>query len=382
MKSPFLLRRRREFIFICGLVNAYFRDHKMNVFFQILLYFFFCLSFLCANSVVHGEENLGEPSLPSPIIEKPSKPVSPFTLSFPPKENMTHEDYEQLQKELRTINIGPLLQELYVKNQGYTHFEEFERRCTRGIKQTIIDREKGWLPVKELVKVGTGGDMCIVTCSGYDGKYPGLVKSLPKAFEECGFNGYFYYRIGGFPNPTGKEIQYAATPYCFKIFLMLEAQKLGFTKVLWLDSSMLPVKDPTPLFELINSQGCFLCHFINHPYERARIFPKTRQLFHDMTGVDVVSRKHFTTQALGLKMDAEKTKNFIKEYYRFVELGTPFLSCFPEEFVFASIFLQQEKEWPTTHYNGIMMYAEHKIDPAEEALIAKKRGVYFYLRAH
>lgn len=346
----------------------------MCLFFRFVFSLLTPLYFFLSHLSLHSAAELRMP----PEETHSSRAANPFALSFPTKENMTHADYEELQKELRAINIDPLLHELYPKDQGYAIFGDFHRRCIRGIKGTLIDSEKGWFPVKELVKIGKGSDRCIVVYSSYDSKYPGFVASFPKALEDCGFNGYLYYRIGGFPNPTGKEIQYAATPYCFKIFLMLEAQQLGFTNVLWLDSSLVALKDPTPLFDIIEQNGCLLCSYQDIPFDQARIFPKTKELLQEITGIDVADNKHFATGVFGLKMDRAKTKDFVTAYYRFVSMGTPFLSCFPEEFVFASIFLQQEKEWPTIPYFMIMKYG--KQNDEESVLAAKKTGVYFYLR--
>ncbi len=37
--------------------------------------------------------------------------------------------------------------------------QNFEARCKRGVKQTIIDVEKGLLPIRELKKIGKGGSV-------------------------------------------------------------------------------------------------------------------------------------------------------------------------------------------------------------------------------
>lgn len=316
-------------------------------------------------------------SVHSHVFAETSQAANPFLIDFPIKEELTHEDYLSVQNKLRQINIAPLLKELYGENSDLIPLEEFNRRCTRGITQTLIDAEKQHFPVKKLEKIGNGGDLCIVNCCPYNGDYPNLIQAIPKTLQDIGFNGYFYYRIGGFPNPTGKEIRYAGVPYCFKIFMMLEAQKLGFNKVLWIDTSMLPIKDPTPLFAIIEEKGTVLstCYFPEH----SRIFPKTQALLKDLTGIDMYSGnvRHFATQLFGLKMDAPKTKKLIDDYYRFVEMGTPFLSSFPEEFVFASLMEREGGEWPS---NFIFTYLRYEGDTTLET--AKNEGCYFYLRKH
>lgn len=305
--------------------------------------------------------------------------ANPFTINFPEKNIITNEDYINIQDQISKINIEPLLQELYRKDQELVSIDDFRSRCSRGITQTIIDPKNGLYPVNKLVKIGKGGDNCVVTFCSISGKYSDFVKSTAEALEKVGFNGYFYYQIGGFPNPTGKEIKYVGVPYCFKIFTMLEAQKLGFNKVLWIDSTMLPLRDLTPIFTQIEEKGCFLLDFTNHNYNKARIFQQTYQLLKDLTGTDVVNMRHIATGILGLKMDTNKAKEFVSSYYKFVELGTPFLSCFPEEMVFAALFGQNPSEWPSQYIHSIIRYT-FQGDVNQEIAQATRQGLYFYLR--
>jgi hypothetical protein len=311
-------------------------------------------------------------------IEKNIQITNPFAINFPKKELISNDDYISIQKKLQELDIEPLIADLYGSNPNLVPINQFQQRCSKGITQVLIDPEKEQYPIRKLEKIGSGSDMCIVNCCPYNGQYHTLKEDIPKALEKVGFNGYFYHRIGGFPNPTGKEIKYAGVPYCFKIFMMLEAQQLGFNKVLWIDTSMLPVKNPTPLFNEIEQNGSFIsyCYYPEH----SCIFPKTRMLLKSLTGTDVLKVRHIATQVFGLKMDAEKCKKFIDSYYKFVEMGTPFLSCFPEEFVFASLIERSPKEWPSTYIFQVLRYQEN--EEIEEIENAKSDGCYFYLRKH
>ncbi len=318
---------------------------------------------------------------------------NPFAIEFPAKENLSHDDYIEIQEKLRKIDIEPLLGSLYPHNQGYLEFEGFWGRTTKGIRQTLIDPERGLYPRMKLEKIGTGGDNCIVCCAPYNDIYPTLISSIPEALHKCGFNGYFLYLIGGFPNPTGREIQYVGVPYSFKIFMMLEAQKLGFNKVLWIDSSTLPLRDPTPLFNWINSTGA-LVHGWPMPAEAWNVaLPATRKLLEELTGIDALHATIACTVVFGLKMNTEKTKLFIQEYYRFVEMGLPFLSCFPEEMVFMTLIAKLNKMnkasfsakkewtcWKPQPFPGLFAFNHLEEPQAIESL--KKSGVFFYHRPH
>src|ERR1700722_14842938 len=163
--------------------------------------------------------------------------ANPFAINFSPKENLTTEDYINIQYQIQGINISPVLKQLYPKNQGYSPYHDFFARCTRCLRQCLIEPERGLFPTQQLEKIGKGSDMCVVCCAPYDGVRDNLIQSITSGLQSTGFNGYFLSLTGGFPNPTGREILYVGVPYSFKVFMMLEAYKLGFNKVLWIDSA-------------------------------------------------------------------------------------------------------------------------------------------------
>jgi hypothetical protein len=299
------------------------------------------------------------------IILGASLLTNPFLLDIPQKKGLSTEDYVDIQKQIDQLTVEPLVESLYPNPVPHPYFatlKDMRNRCSRGRDQKIIDPEKGYFPQQHLLKIGAGGGDCVVCCVPFNGKYPELVRSIAKGLEEQQFNGYFYYRIGGFPNPTGKEVKYVAVPYCFKIFLMLEAYQMGFNRVLWIDSACYPIWRLDELFVVIEKTGALLNWWVNPNYLARFIFPQTFDLLMQLTGTDVINSKYVNTTVFGLKMDSPEVQNMITNYYEFVDLGTPFLSCFPEEFVLTSI-INQEKY-------------RHWLDNLVEHLI----GGYFFLR--
>jgi len=160
---------------------------------------------------------------------------------------------------MRDIDFPSLINTYYPENDfgQFSGKRFFERRMGIGINAILIDEEKGLLPQVIFEKIGKGGECCVVSYASYNRYYPDLLKDLLPALASTGFNGYFYARIGGYPTPTGKEAKYAATPYGFKIPLIIEAFEKGFENVLYLDSACLPLTNCTPIFKLIDRNGCF-----------------------------------------------------------------------------------------------------------------------------
>jgi hypothetical protein len=312
---------------------------------------------------------------------------NPFKIDFPEKETLTNEDLVEVQNQLQKINLKPVLNDFYPSSppkkslfQWKTPLatkEDFLNRISKSLQQTYINIEKGQIPSSHLVKINKGGDHCIVCYVSFNGKYSNLIESLPKHLEKTGFNGYLYYKVGGFPNPTGKEIQYCGVPYSFKIFTLLEAQKQGFQKVLWIDAAMLPLKSPTPLFKWIEKHGCFLK--THEPFCKY-ILPKTRELIKEVSGVDVLKSTYVSAQIIGFDLESPLAKEFISQYYKLVEMGLPFISCFPEEYVFSSIIGKEPEKWPDNPFKDLT-FSEIKLGN-KDIKWAEDKGYFFLQTLH
>lgn len=307
---------------------------------------------------------------------------NPFLFESLQQAPTTDSDWLALQNRLRKIDLKPLLEKYYPANQGYTTFDDFLQRCSRGIRQTLICPEKGYFPEKHLQKIGQGSDLCIVSYASFDNYYADFIEANAIALESVGFNGYYLYYKGGFPNPTGREIELAGVPYSFKVGMLLEAKNLGFNKVLWIDSAVQPLRDPTPLFEWIEKTGAFLFEEVPFATLWRYILPNTSELIQKLTGVNILQERYIWAAIFGLKLDTPEASSFIDTFYQFAALGLPFLSCFPEQYVFSAIIGQNEyKKWIKAPFSRLL-FQSHEHPPGMQLSEIKKQGYYFYLRGH
>jgi hypothetical protein len=309
---------------------------------------------------------------------------NPFNLGVSPKQEITHDEYKQIQQRLisKREQIEKLVLEMYPTDRlGYTTQIDFMSRCTRGVCQILIDPEKGWFPEVKLEKIGSGGERCIVTSVPYLRIYPELARAKVKQLQEVGFNGYYLYFIGGYPNPTGAEIQYVGVPYAIKIFAMLEAQKRGFQKVIWVDSATKPLRDPAPLFERLEKTGAFIHGWPCPDDVWKYVMPQTLQLLKELTGTDVLKSTYVNSIVFGLKMDTRLAKKFIASYYKMLKLGTPFISCYPEEIVFSAIYGQgkYKKKWKPHHFPHLLVGEDQG---PERIAKATREGAFFMHLLH
>ncbi len=266
---------------------------------------------------------------------------NPFLIDIEDKTLVTDLDYVEIQGKLKKIDLLRVVDAFYPNDSSkeYSSKERFKYRMSVGMRATLVDPKKGLYSRIVFEKIGKGGNCCVVSYASYDRGYPEYLLDILAALKNTGFNGYFYGRIGGYPNPTGREIKYAATPYGFKIPMILEAFERGFEHVLWLDSACLPQENCAPVFHIIQRNGCFFVGG-NNCYENgwaSYFFPKAKQALMDLYHRNPLLDRQLSGSIFGLKKSAKRTKRFVQEYYKALELGTPFGAELSEMFVFAAI---------------------------------------------
>jgi len=269
---------------------------------------------------------------------------NPFLIDIEDKEDYNYEDYINIQKKLKEKNLDTFLDFLYQKENLEMSLNNIKGRTTKGICQNIIDPSNNIVPKPQLFKLGDGGDgkNCFVCCTVlFDDRF-NASKSIIKSFEELNYNGHFMLLNGGFPNPTGKEMKYIGVPYCFKIFMMLEANKLGFENIIWIDAACYAINNPESLFEVLKKEDAIFRAFNPNTFHtnlyNKIVFPKTIELLNNLCDRNVMNDVLVNSIVFGLNFCSPRIIEFVNLYYYMVNLGLPFLSEFPEEIVFNSIF--------------------------------------------
>jgi hypothetical protein len=189
-----------------------------------------------------------------------------------------------------------------------------------------------------------------------------------------GYKGAIYYRIGGYPNPTGEEICYAGTPYAFKIFALKEALDLGFENVLWLDTAVWPLSSTQEVFEQIEKEGFFFDTGNPNPLSMLKT---TRKMLENYCDKDLKKSRRVAGWIIGFNRDFKYLERFFNEYSKLVRLGTPFLSVNPEENVLTAILLKLDI--PLPKQKKLMMSCTKD---NWNYIEARRQGYKFLVRVH
>ncbi len=99
---------------------------------------------------------------------------------------------------------------------------------------------------------------CVIVYSTFNRNYPNGLKRLLKHIIDSDFKGHILYRIGGWPDEESGSLVLSHVPYAFKPSFFKEAQKLGFKRVLWLDTAVVPLVSLNEIFAMIEEKGYFV----------------------------------------------------------------------------------------------------------------------------
>ena len=309
---------------------------------------------------------------------------NPFEISVEDKEVYTNDELikiqESLRDETRLKNIHECIETYYPKNGLLIPLKDMYERCTRSSYQTLADTIQS--PTKNLFVIGTGGNKkdCFVCCTPVSNNRYYASLEMKKSLEEVGYNGHFLLFQGGFPNPTGTEMKYAGVPYSFKIFMMLEAKKLGFEKVIWLDAACYAVNNPQRLFDILYEEDILFRCFPPAMFSTYNdvVLPETIALLNKLTNTEIRDAQKICSIVFGLNMCSSKIENFVKEYYEMVKLGLPFLSYYPEEVVYSAILNKPEYNYNFYKYSEYHKLFVHEAYMNKEG--ANHCGYYFLQR--
>ena len=96
---------------------------------------------------------------------------------------------------------------------------------------------------------------CVINV-GMGGWFPTGTQRLKESFVEYGYTGDFLTWIDKDGWPQG--LSHADCPYGFKAMAFMEARNMGYTHILWCDSSIWAMRSVVPLFDYIDHHGYLL----------------------------------------------------------------------------------------------------------------------------
>jgi hypothetical protein len=161
---------------------------------------------------------------------------------------------------------------------------------------------------------------CVVSLATEAKQYPAGLERLGRCLQRDGLGGEFlHWAPGELPEGTPSLTE---TPFAFKAFCLMEARRHDYDLLLWLDSSCVPVRTLTPLFEQIERDGYLV--FQNY---RWRIGQWCSDVTAATLGIDreeAMTWPEINAAAIGLNVRTRVGAEFLDRWFDAARDGTAF----------------------------------------------------------
>lgn len=154
---------------------------------------------------------------------------------------------------------------------------------------------------------------CIINASNGIGWYPKGTERLKRSLIYHGFNGDIL-TWNDFPNNYFDS----SCPYNIKPSAFMTAFDLGYTHVLWLDCSVWAVKDPNPIFDIINNDGYY---FWKSGYNAAQTCSDKCLDFFEVNRDLAETFNDCSTSMFGVNIENPNGRIFIEKFFSAAALG-------------------------------------------------------------
>jgi hypothetical protein len=196
-------------------------------------------------------------------------------------------------------------------------------------------------------------EFCIVTYASIsdDNQRRAQIERLKKKLTKVGFVGHLLYRNGGWPDVEGGSLKLIHVPYAFKVCMIKEARSLGYKKILWLDTSIVPMNDLTKIKKSIDNSGYFFTHLKG--LNLYRYTSKSLTDYYDLSEDDnKINIKPIAGGMVGINFDTEAGRYLFDAWYDSAIALDPWLTSRPDQNVLAVLAFLMDLE-PTDTLSNV-----------------------------
>ncbi len=154
---------------------------------------------------------------------------------------------------------------------------------------------------------------CIINANTGDSWYPSGSERLKRSLIYHGFSGDILI-WNCFPNDEFNK----SMPYNVKASAFSEAIKLGYTHILWLDSSAWAIQNPDKIFDIINEQGYY---FWSSGYNCAQTCSDNCLKYFSITRDQAELFPDCGTGMIGINIENPYAKEFITQWLKSAKEG-------------------------------------------------------------
>jgi len=170
------------------------------------------------------------------------------------------------------------------------------------------------------LRIGNGIDpskRCVISLGIGKEVYTSSLMRLVESLRRVKFDGDFLFWDEKFPEGCPPHFD---APFAFKAYCFYEANRLGYTQILWIDSTCVAMRSLSPIFESMNQNGYVL---FNNNYDQSlgQWISDEALCFNHLSREDAMTIPEIPCSVIGLDMNSGIASSFLKQWHEIMSDG-------------------------------------------------------------
>jgi hypothetical protein len=172
----------------------------------------------------------------------------------------------------------------------------------------------------KVLKIGNSikaSKQCVISLGIGKGAFTNSLVRLGESLKRVKFDGDFLFWDEEFPEGCPSHFD---APFGFKAYCFYAASRLGYTQILWMDSTCVAIRPLSPIFESINQNGYVL---FNNNYDQSlgQWISDEALAFNQLIREDAMTIPEIPCSVIGLDLSSGIASSFLSQWHQIMSDG-------------------------------------------------------------
>jgi len=172
----------------------------------------------------------------------------------------------------------------------------------------------------KILKIGNSikdSKRCVISLGIGKKAFTSSLVRLGESLRRVNFDGDFLFWDEEFPEGCPSHF---AAPFAFKAYCFYAASRLGYTQILWMDSTCVAIRSLSPIFESMIQNGYIL---FNNNYDQSlgQWISDEALAFNQLSREDAMTIPEIPCSVIGLDMNSGISSNYLSQWHQIMSDG-------------------------------------------------------------
>jgi len=172
----------------------------------------------------------------------------------------------------------------------------------------------------KILKIGNSikaSKRCVISLGIGKNAFTNSLVRLGESLKRVQFDGDFLFWDEEFPEGSPSHFD---APFAFKAYCFYAASRLGYTQILWMDSTCVAIRSLSPIFESIIQNGYVL---FNNNYDQSlgQWISDEALAFNQLSREDAMTIPEIPCSVIGLDISSDIASSFLSQWHQIMSDG-------------------------------------------------------------